>query len=735
MSDDATDAALARAHARTAAQRGRFTIGLGAVLTDGARSLRLIGCERDGAGQLSVLVDHGGTTTRIPFARICTDTKRLTPMTAIGFVSDPTPTDPLWEGLSVDQQREALALARHLRQVLTGSPDGNLERAIELGRVDARYDPRTVTDFAVRVDAKSKELIALGVRGASVSSLYRKLNAFKRNGVMGLVDKRWLRRTDPLEGIPAEVIATVGATIATRVAHSRLSVRKLLALSKIDLHQAGIGADLSHNQLRMLVGELTRGQAMHREARSRRTHSSRPQGVQGRLHASRPGELVQIDATPSNVHAWFPEAGWCPATILTAIDVYTRQILALRVVPGALSTRDSCLLLWDITQPTITRCGWPRHLRRWHGMPVLVRINSDDTRLPNERSDGGSDSRVVGAKRSLIPSTVVIDHGSEFDAEHFQSVCARNGIDVLFARPRTGSDKGIVESWHDTLDEALTALPGYKGANPQDHPEGAEEDAALTCADLQDMLWTWILTIYHDTPHEGLRDAASPRIKVSPNAAFDRFIEVGGHIEVAHDPYRLISFLSCKPDATIQADGIRLLRRVFVNDRVVELGNRMRRGVGAKAKALPVYYDRWDMTRIFLFDPFEHEWLCIPAATPGGAAVAPFSEAIARAAIRDTIRGSRAVTDEELHRREVELLAAFSGGVFAERRERRLHALEQARQVEYAAEIEGWTQAMRDLAFPPQPAREELLDGYEGADRDDAEVFAYDSDEVDGLAL
>jgi len=725
---------LVRARATSADGRGRFTLGAGAVLHDGMRMLRLLGCERDQGGELLAVLDVDGTITRLPFAQLCSDTATLAPIVGHGG-GEPVPGDPLWEGLPRAEQEAVMALARHLRQVLTGSPDGNLERAIALGRVDPRYDPRVVSEIGDRLRSKSKELRALGVPGAAVPSLKRKLESFRVHGAMGLVDKRWLRRKDPLDGVPSEVLDVVGATVAAQLAGARLSARKLIALSRSELNRAEIGQETTPNQLRVIVGELSRGRAMHRESRSRATNSNRPERVYGRLLSNRPGEIVQIDATPSNTHVWFPDAGWCPATILTAIDTYSRQILALRVVPGAISTRDTSLLLWDICQRQVPRCGWPRELRRWHGMPVLVQIDSEQTRLPNERPSAAD--RLVGEKRAVPASTVVIDHGGEFDAEHFLSVCARNGIDVIFARPRTATDKGIVESWHYTLDQALRLMPGYKGANPQDHPRTAETDAALTCADLQDMVWTWILTVYHDTPHEGLRDPANPRIRLSPNMAFDRFIEVGGHVEVSHDPYRLINFLSCKPDATIQSDGIHLMRRTFVNERVVELGARMQRGVGAKARPIPVYYDRWDLTRLYLHDPFAHEWVCVPAATPGGTAIAPFSEAITRAAIEDTIRGKGPTSNTELHRREVELLAAFSSGVFPDRRERRLHALETSRQTTFAGEIETWSQEMRELAFPPTPARpDEGLEGFDDAEQDDAEVFGYDNgDDVDGLAL
>lgn len=720
-----------RALAKNANDRSRFTLGRGVVLTDGSSAVRVVGCERIDGG-LVVVVETDRTLSRLAFSELCAATPGLTPLIGDAAVSA-EPDDPEWAALPQDVRTSALEMARHLRQILSGSPHGNFQRAQSAGRVDPRYDPRAGRSRRELIHDKSVELKAMGWSGAGESTLARKLKLFEDGGVMALVDRRWLNRGDPIAEAGPQVVAAIGNALAERLAKEHLSSRRLITLARVALNQEGLAVDVTDHQLRLLVGELTRGKALHRTARSRATHSNRPNGVYSAIIATRPGQIVQIDATPSNVHAWFPDAGWSPATILTGIDAYTRQILALRVVAGALTSRDTSLLLWNMCQPVARVGGWPRELRRWHGMPVLVAIDSDQTLLPGERAAGPKE-HLIGQKVAALPAMTVIDHGSEFDSEHFQSACSRNGIEVVFARPHVATDKGIVESWHDTLDEALTAIPGYKGANPQDHPRSAESDAALTCADLQDMLWTWILTIYHDRPHEGLRDPANPRIRVSPNIAFDRFIEVGGYIEVPNDPYRLISFLSCKPDATIQQDGIRINHHRYNDERVVTLRSRMGAGVGAKTRRVPVYFDRWDMSRVYLLHPFDREWLCIPLATPGGTAVAPFSEAITRAAISDTIHGERPAGTYEIARREVELLAAFSSGVFAERRERRLHALEESRQTALASEIEGWSDEMRDLAFPPQTAPDEVLDGYEGAEQDDAEVFGY-GDELDGLAL
>ena len=104
------------------------------------------------------------------------------------------------------------------------------------------------------------------------------------------------------------------------------------------------------------------------------------------------------------------------------------------------------------------------------------------------------------------------------------------------------------------------------------------------------MLWTWILTVHHDTPHSGLRDPAHPAIHVSPNMMFDRFVAVGGHIDVPLDPFSVIGFLSAE-QRDLQDDGLHIHSRTYVNDELLALRPSVQRGVAAAGRPLTVHFD------------------------------------------------------------------------------------------------------------------------------------------------
>ena len=224
------------------------------------------------------------------------------------------------------------------------------------------------------------------------------------------------------------------------------------------------------------------------------------------------------------MHCWDADRGWVRTTILTALDCYSRAVLALRVVPGKPSARDIALLLYDIGKPVVARVGHPYDFSAWHGIPQVMLV--EETSGLRSRKVG---QRVIGAKPALTPTNVVVDHGGENDNDVVFAVAERNGIDITFAPPRTPHNKGMVETWHRYLAEVQSALPGFKGRSPDNHPDGAEATALLTRADLEDALWESIISVYHQRRHRGLRDPSGREAELSPVGVLEAYLDVVGH--------------------------------------------------------------------------------------------------------------------------------------------------------------------------------------------------------------
>lgn len=675
--------------------RGRFSLGSGTSLTDGSTMLRVVAVHRNPNGELAATIETESGTTTMPWAEVCQRALTASPMDQPESELLTAPDSPDWLALPARERRRVLQRARHLLQVDTGSPDGDPDRAARIGTLDPRFDPETTTRRQ-RIRLKAEELQGLGERGVAEPTLYRQLHTLKTRGLEGLVDGHSRPRQEQGADPNEDVSEALSDFLTAQRPKAKISLTKLVVKAQAHLEEVGLGDRLSAYALRNAVGELSRGMGLHHVAKSREAHANKPAKVYGRLQASRPGEIVQVDATDTVVHVWDPDLGWVKAVILSAICVFTRCVVALRVCSVAVTARDVAMLLWDISRPAVTRSGHPYDLGRWHGMPVLLSINGEP--LGMDEPPGELDE--IGIKPAPIPSMVVFDHGSENDSLSIAGICGRAGIDVLFCPPRSPHAKGIVESYHNFLRESQSLLEGYKGENPLNHPRDAEAQAFLTPQDLRDYLWEAIIGVYHQRRHDGLTDPNNPVLRFSPAMKFDQYMATGGYVEAPRDPYRLITFLDSR-NATLNDYGLRVNRRTYTSDELVSLRPLLQRGAGTKAKPVVVYFDRFDVTRIYLRHPSTHEWLCVPQATPGGGAVAPFSELVTDVARRMYVSGQqRPLTDDETHQAEVRLLARWNSGALTDRREMRLRAVEQSRQRQLAHDWADAGDELRRMAFP-----------------------------------
>ena len=206
--------------------------------------------------------------------------------------------------------------------------------------------------------------------------------------------------------------------------------------------------------------ELSKGRHAFGSAKQRRSVAERPQGVFGRLRATRPGEYVVLDTTPLDVFAMEPVTlRWVPVELTVAMDLLTRCVLGLRLTPVSTKSQDVANVLFQCVTvqhsptalPGEDGPAWP-----FHGVPrnLLVRT---------EEPDGVSQQR-VGGLPACVPEAIVVDHGKQYLSNHVIGVCARMGITVQPAIPHKATDKPNVERFFRTLRESLLQhLPAYKG--------------------------------------------------------------------------------------------------------------------------------------------------------------------------------------------------------------------------------------------------------------------------------
>ncbi|MCX4648044.1 DEAD/DEAH box helicase family protein [Streptomyces sp. NBC_01446] len=189
------------------------------------------------------------------------------------------------DGLEEDEDDALTVKFRHVQEVLTGYQLGHPELALE---GEPRPDFTSGSPMLHRYAAKALEL------GVGASTVRRWAAAVKRNGPAGLVSERPVRnvrdRVDP------RWVDAARAVLAGHVKSSR-PVRNLILLEieerLAEVHGRGTVPLPARTTGYELLQELSRGtNAFEGSTRGKRSIANRPQGVYGRLRATRPGEYV-----------------------------------------------------------------------------------------------------------------------------------------------------------------------------------------------------------------------------------------------------------------------------------------------------------------------------------------------------------------------------------------------------------------------------------------------------------
>lgn len=134
----------------------------------------------------------------------------------------------------------------------------------------------------------SEDLKARGSAPWSVSQLYRQAADFQRDGMLGLIHGN--RRVPlGLPDLPDDVRVALESFLEEQPTRPRVEHGVLAALAQARLWEAGININFTADELETILGELTRGRALHREAKSRRNRTAVVGRSYGSLMASRPG--------------------------------------------------------------------------------------------------------------------------------------------------------------------------------------------------------------------------------------------------------------------------------------------------------------------------------------------------------------------------------------------------------------------------------------------------------------
>ena len=574
-------------------------VGVGTRVIHEGQLLKVVEVHAGGpAGAEVVLCSNGAEPQylRTSIGALLADGRyRLVPDTSGPSTADPVdPASSILSALTEQERNAVAARAEHIREVLTGFCSGSEELA-RVGEPRAEYHP--TLPKVQRYQSKAQEL---GVSLRTIKQWVADYRAYGEAGLaqgviprqkpFGLTDERWLttaievmvEHRDQSRPTRKFVIQRTNARVVAR-------------------HGEGVVPMPAEATAYRVLRELDKKIPVFTHSTKRnREIAERPEGVYGKLTPTRPGEYVLLDSTPLDVFAYDPVTlQWVNVELTVAMDWYTRCIVGVRLTPGSTKSVDAAYVLYQTYRPRPAGEHWPAHAV-WpeHGIPRSILIDVDAWDAESVKAGGPS----------IVPETVIIDHGRIFISMHFTSVCQRMGISIQPARLRTGRDKGPLERFFLTLRmDFLQALEGYKGPDIYSRGADPESEASFFIDELEAMIREWVATRYHNRPHDSLFDPRIPGLNLSPAEMFEYGVAGAGYIEAPRDPDLAYEFL---PTVwrKIEPYGVDINKRRY-NGAALN-GKRLTKSpYGGKANGKwPFQYNPDDITRVYFRDPETFEW-------------------------------------------------------------------------------------------------------------------------------
>jgi hypothetical protein len=244
-----------------------------------------------------------------------------------------------------------------------------------------------------------------------------------------------------------------------------------------------------------------------------------------------------------------------------------------------------------------------------------------------------------------------------FVSETFTRACERLGVSIQRGRPRTPTDKAIVEATFASVNTLFCQhVASYTGSNVT--LRGTDAAGAWTLPELQDLLDEWLLAGWQVRPHDALRDPLMPRRALSPNEKYAALVAAAGYLPLTLAGEDYLELLPVQW-RQINAYGIRIDYRTYD---CPQLGpwRLQHSGVTARRGLWEVHYDPYDATHVFVRTPdgwVTVAWTHLPMIS------APFAEFTWRHARRLAAeKGTDDTNETEVARVLADVLARAQAG-------------------------------------------------------------------------
>ncbi len=204
-----------------------------------------------------------------------------------------------------------------------------------------------------------------------------------------------------------------------------------------------------------------------------------------------------------------------------------------------------------------------------------------------------------------VMSTLVTDNGKEFIGTGLANACLSLNT-VLEQMPiRRPHYKGKIERKMRTVTTVLHGLPGTTFSNIKERGDyDSVGQACITLGDLKQILHIFLLDIYAERFHEGLHGV--------PARQWERAIENGFLPRVPASSEELLILLGQTTTRKLQPQGIEWEGIFYDGGDLSYLRHEL------KGEDVKIKYHPGDISRLYLFNPFDKTYITAPARDPLG---------------------------------------------------------------------------------------------------------------------
>ena len=200
-----------------------------------------------------------------------------------------------------------------------------------------------------------------------------------------------------------------------------------------------------------------------------------------------------------------------------------------------------------------------------------------------------------------IPATLVIDNGKEFIGRDLEEACCLLGSVLQSTPVQTPQFKAGVERVFGSFNTLLFhTLPGTTFSNPIERGRyDSAQQACVYLSEVDKVFHLFLLDIYAERFHEGLQGI--------PARCWEEKTRTGFAPALPPSAAELSILLSRTDTRALQPYGIKFAALRYNCDELLTLRTRL------KGQAVKIKYHPADLSYLYVFDPFERQYVRVPA--------------------------------------------------------------------------------------------------------------------------